>query len=152
MWGAVVGETAGVLILAIYFRNKFTGTLEKVNTWHVVKDLTIVSLSVSASSLILLMFQLVDSFTVFNTLLSIGFAQDAAMELKGVYDRGQPLVQMGILIASTLALAIVPLIAHHSANKSGRGAIPFVRLTFRTSFFIWLGSGCWACARFAICQ
>lgn len=134
MWGAVVGETAGVLILAIYFRNKFTGTLEKVNTWHVVKDLTIVSLSVSASSLILLMFQLVDSFTVFNTLLSIGFAQDAAMELKGVYDRGQPLVQMGILIASTLALAIVPLIAHHSANKSGRGAIPFVRLTFRIAF------------------
>ena len=133
MWGAVVGEATGVLILAIYFRNKFTGTLEKVNTWHVVKELTIVSLSVSASSLILLMFQLVDSFTVLNTLISIGFDQDAAMELKGVYDRGQPLVQMGILIASTLALAIVPLIAHHSARKSGRGAIPFVRLTFRTA-------------------
>ena len=41
------------------------------------------------------------------------------MEMKGVYDRGQPLVQMGILIASTLALAIVPLIAHHSAKKEG---------------------------------
>lgn len=134
MWGAVVGEAAGVLILAFYFRNTFKGPLEKVNRWHVIKELTIVSLSVSASSLILLMFQLVDSFTVYNTLVSTGFAQDAAMALKGVYDRGQPLVQMGILIASTLALAIVPLIAHHSAKKSGRGAIPFVRLTFRTAF------------------
>ena len=56
------------------------------------------------------------------------------MEMKGVYDRGQPLVQMGILIASTLALAIVPLIAHHSAKKAGRGALPFIRLTFRTAF------------------
>src|SRR5690606_1384635 len=96
--------------------------------------LTVVSLSVSASSLILLLFQLVDSFTVFNILLANGFTQDAAMEMKGVYDRGQPLVQMGILIASTLALAIVPLITHHSKKKTGQGALPFIRLTFRTAF------------------
>lgn len=134
MWGAVVGETAGVVILALYFRNTFKGPLEKVDTWGVVKELTVVSLSVSASSLILLLFQLVDSFTVYNILLINGFTQDAAMEMKGVYDRGQPLVQMGILIASTLALAIVPLIAHHSTKKAGRGALPFIRLTFRTAF------------------
>ncbi|WP_203248968.1 putative polysaccharide biosynthesis protein [Sporosarcina beigongshangi] len=134
MWGAVVGETAGVVILALYFRNTFKGPLEKVDTWGVVKELTVVSLSVSASSLILLLFQLVDSFTVYNILLTNGFAQDAAMEMKGVYDRGQPLVQMGILIASTLALAIVPLIAHHSTKRAGQGALPFIRLTFRTAF------------------
>ncbi|KAA0941049.1 polysaccharide biosynthesis protein [Sporosarcina sp. ANT_H38] len=134
MWGAVVGESAGVIILALYYRNKFQGPLEKVDTWQVVKELTIVSLSVSASSLILLLFQLVDSFTVYNILLANGFAQDTAMVMKGVYDRGQPLVQMGILIASTLALAIVPLIAHHSSKKSKRGALPFIRLTFRTAF------------------
>lgn len=134
MWGAVVGEAAGVLILALYFQKRRKEPLEKVNTWHVVKELTVVSLSVSASSLILLLFQLVDSFTVYNILLSTGFTEDGAMTLKGVYDRGQPLVQMGILIASTLALAIVPLIAHHSARKEGRGAAPFVRLTFRTAF------------------
>ncbi len=134
MWGAVVGESAGVVILAIYFSNTFKGPLEKVNTWQVVKELTVVSLSVSASSLILLLFQLVDSFTVYNILLTTGFARDTAMEMKGVYDRGQPLVQMGILIASTLALAIVPLIAHHSTKETGRGALPFIRLTFRTAF------------------
>ena len=62
------------------------------------------------------------------------FLEEAAMETKGVYDRGQPLVQMGILIASTLALAIVPLIAHHAVKKTGRGELPFIRLTFRTAF------------------
>src|SRR5690606_1861548 len=36
--------------------------------------------------------------------------------------------------ASTLALAIVPLISHHAAKKSGRGAEPFIQLTFRTAF------------------
>ncbi len=142
MWGAVVGESAGVVILALYFRNTFKGPLEKVNTWQVVKELTVVSLGVSASSLILLMFQLADSFTVYNILLSNGFAENTAMVMKGVYDRGQPLVQMGILIASTLALAIVPLIAHHSTKKAGRGALPFIRLTFRTAFlFGWAAAG-----------
>ena len=134
MWGAVVGESAGVIILALYFRNTFKGPLEKVDTWQVVKELTVVSLGVSASSLILLLFQLADSFTIYNTLLSNGFSEEPAMVMKGVYDRGQPLVQMGILIASTLALAIVPLIAHHSTKKAGRGALPFIRLTFRTAF------------------
>lgn len=134
MWGAVVGEGAGVIILALYFRNIFKGPLEKVDTWRVVKELTVVSLSVSASSLILLFFQLVDSFTVFQILLSSGLMEETAMETKGVYDRGQPLVQMGILIASTLALAIVPLIAYHSTKNEGKGALPFIRLTFRTAF------------------
>jgi O-antigen/teichoic acid export membrane protein len=134
MWGAVVGEFAGVVILALYFQRTVKGPLAQVDTWPVVKELTIISLSVSASSLILLLFQLVDSFTVFQILLSNGFLEETAMETKGVYDRGQPLVQMGILIASTLSLAIVPLIAHHTTRNKGKGALPFIRLTFRTAF------------------
>lgn len=131
IWGTVVGEVAGVAILALYSRNAFKGPFAKVDTWRIVKELTVVSVSVSASSLILLLFQIVDSFTIYNILLSSGFVADRAMEMKGVYDRGQPLVQMGILIASTLALAIVPLIARHTTKQGGRGAEPFVRLTFR---------------------
>lgn len=134
MWAAVVGEFAGVIILIVYFRKQFGGPLGKVDTWRIVKELTLVSLSVSASSLILLLFQLVDSFTVFRMMVSTGFIEEVAMEKKGVYDRGQPLVQMGILIASTLALAIVPLIVHHAAKKAGRDELPFIRLTFRTAF------------------
>ena len=134
MWGAVVGESAGVVILLIYFRRTFKGPLERIQTWSVIKELTVISLSVSASSLILLLFQLVDSFTVFNLLVRNGFAGEQAMMMKGVYDRGQPLAQMGILVATTLALAIVPLIAHHAGKKEGRGALPFIRLTYRTAF------------------
>lgn len=134
MWGAVVGQVAGVAILAFFYKSAYNGPLVRVDTWRIVKELTFVSLSVSASSLILLLFQMADSFTVYNLLLAKGFVADTAMEMKGVYDRGQPLVQMGILIASTLALAIVPLISHHAAKKSGRGAEPFIQLTFRTAF------------------
>ena len=88
------------------------------------------------SSLILLFFQLVDSFTIFSSLTETGMDRITAMETKGTYDRGLPLVQMGILIASTLSLSIVPLIAHTTQKKTGRNAIPYAQLTFRIAFYL----------------
>ncbi|WP_153733452.1 putative polysaccharide biosynthesis protein [Sporosarcina obsidiansis] len=133
MWAAIAGEVVGVLLLTWFFLQRERVPVDRVHPWLVVKDLTKISVSVSASSLILLVFQLVDSFTLYNALIQTGIASETAMEMKGVYDRGQPIAQMGILLASTLALAIVPLIAHHSSKREGRGALPFISLTFRTS-------------------
>ncbi|ARK24967.1 hypothetical protein SporoP37_10030 [Sporosarcina sp. P37] len=133
MWAAVAGEAAGVLILTWFFLQRERMAAAAVKPWKVVRELTKISISVSASSLILLVFQLVDSFTIYNALVQAGTVSEAAMEMKGVYDRGQPLAQMGILLASTLALALVPLIAHHASKTDGRSALPFISLTFRTS-------------------
>ena len=136
--GAIVGEFAGIVLLILFLRNKQAGFLRKIKNPYpigpIIKDLTIISLSVSMSSLILLFFQLVDSFTVFSSLAETGLGRLAAMETKGAYDRGLPLVQMGILIASTLSLSIVPLIAHTTQKKSGRNSVPYAQLTFRIAF------------------
>jgi len=139
LFGAFVGEMAGIVLLLLFLqRNQakrfFEKTSEAVAIRPIVKELTIISLSASLSSLILLFFQLVDSFTVFSSLAENGLDQLTAMETKGMYDRGLPLVQMGILIASTLSLSIVPLIAHTTQKKSGRNAIPYAQLTFRIAF------------------
>lgn len=133
MWAAVAGEVFGVLILASFLLHSPRVKAAPVNWRKISKELTVISISVSASSLILLLFQLIDSFTVYNALVHAGAASDEAMTVKGVYDRGQPLVQMGILLASTLSLALVPLIAHHASKQDGGGALPFISLTFRTS-------------------
>ena len=58
------------------------------------------------------------------------------MNMKGIYDRGQPLVQLGVIIASSLSLAIVPLVAYQSKKKEGRGATPFIQLTYRVSLLL----------------
>ncbi|WP_040224511.1 putative polysaccharide biosynthesis protein [Bhargavaea cecembensis] len=145
MWGTVTGELAGVVLLLLLYRKwadrPEPGIRASVPVWPAVRELTAVSLAASLSSLILLFFQLIDSFTMFNLMTSSGFAREAAMEAKGVYDRGQPLVQMGILIASTLSLTIVPLVAAHSAKTTGRTAEPFVQLAWRIAFlFGWAAS------------
>ena len=139
LFGAFVGEIAGIVLLVIYLKSKkptsyFKGQMIVTPIKPIIKDLTIISLSVSMSSLILLFFQLVDSFTVFRLLTDNGLSRILAMETKGIYDRGLPLVQMGILIASTLSLSIVPLIAHTTHKKSGRNATPYAQLTFKIAF------------------
>lgn len=132
--GTVIGEIAGVLLLLFYIRKSslLQKTSLSIKKWPIIKEITLFSISVSLSSLMLLAFQLVDSFTVYTMLIENGLAKAEAMVQKGIYDRGQPLVQLGIVIASSLSLAIVPLIAH-KAKSSGRGAIPFIQLTFRTA-------------------
>jgi O-antigen/teichoic acid export membrane protein len=137
--GAVIGEIAGIILLVLYLQSKrqklmFSKPKAFTPIKPILKDLTIISISVSMSSLILLFFQLVDSFTIFKLLTLNGLSRIEAMEMKGIYDRGLPLVQMGILIASTLSLSIVPLIAHTTQKKSGRNAIPYAQLTFRIAF------------------
>lgn len=136
IFGTVVGELAGIVLLYYFMRKEGMLTRVqaiKIKKWPIIKEITLFSLSVSMSSLLLLTFQLIDSFTIFSSLLKAGVDYDAAQVMKGIYDRGQPLVQVGLVIASSLALAIVPLVAFKSKNKTGRGAIPFINLTYRAT-------------------
>lgn len=143
--GTVIGEVIGFLYLAYLYKKQFglfIGKQKKqLSSLPIIKEVTLLSLSVSMSSLLLLGYQLVDSFTVFSLLIESGMDGTLAKETKGVYDRGQPLVQLGIVIASSLSLAIVPLVAHKSKKNSGRNAVPFIQLTYRTSvLFGWAAS------------
>ncbi|TSI05472.1 polysaccharide biosynthesis protein [Lysinibacillus sp. BW-2-10] len=140
VFGTIIGEVAGVVLL-LYFSKKSSLLVKPQKIiqqpkWPILKEVTVLSLSVSMSSLLLLCFQLIDSFTVFSLLVENGMEKMNAMETKGIYDRGQPLVQLGVTIASSLSLAIVPLIAYHSKQKSGRGPVPFIQLTFRASVLL----------------
>lgn len=141
-----IGEFVGVVLLLFVFKRmalfpQRQQTGEKLRVWPVVKELTLYSLSVSMSGLVLLCFQMIDSFTVYTTLLENGFTETVAKETKGIYDRGQPLVQLGAVIAGSLALAIVPLVAVMCKKTTGRNADSFIQLTYRAAvLFGWAAS------------
>lgn len=69
-----------------------------------------------ASMMVLL--QLVDSFTINNCLVSSGIAPDVAKNIKGVYDRAQPLVQLGMVIAVSFSSTLLPALTN--ALKEGK--------------------------------
>lgn len=55
--------------------------------------------------------QLVDSFTVKRALVASGLSELAAHVNKGIFDRGQPLLQLGLVIATSFSAALLPSLA-----------------------------------------
>lgn len=64
------------------------------------------SICLFASLIVLL--QLVDSFTVKKGLVASGLTEDFAKNLKGIFDRGQPLVQLGLVISMAFSSTLIP--------------------------------------------
>lgn len=62
-------------------------------------------------SALLVFYQLIDAFTVYDQLLDNGIATAVAKDMKGIYDRGQPIVQLGMVVATSLATSFLPTLA-----------------------------------------
>lgn len=74
------------------------------------------TISLFASMMVLL--QLVDSFTVMRGLVAQGLPAIAAKSVKGVYDRGQPLVQLGLVVATSFSSSLLPSLTESLSRGS----------------------------------
>ncbi|WP_461214624.1 putative polysaccharide biosynthesis protein [Lacticaseibacillus sp. GG6-2] len=73
--------------------------------------------SIALFAAMLIVLQLVDSFTVTRGLTASGVSIAAAKNLKGIYDRGQPLVQLGLVVATSLSATLLPSLTTAYATK-----------------------------------
>ena len=142
--GTVIGELGCLIVLFIYHlktKNKIrTPIMTPMFDYKIAKDLLFYSVTVSMSGLLLICYQLVDSFTIYSILTSQGLQASDAMITKGIYDRGQPLVQLGLVIASSLAMAVVPLISFKATKEKG-AEIPFIQLTYKVTLVFGVAAG-----------
>lgn len=60
---------------------------------------------------ILIIFQLIDSFFVFNSLVDSGIPALEAMKLKGSFDRGLPIIQTATVFTSAIVASTIPQMA-----------------------------------------
>lgn len=65
---------------------------------------------------LMILFQFIDSFTVYNGLIEAGFAEQAAMAMKGVYDRGQPMVQLGTVVGISFSMTSLPILRRQAVK------------------------------------
>ncbi|OIJ20517.1 hypothetical protein BKP45_08905 [Anaerobacillus alkalidiazotrophicus] len=136
---SIIGGVIGFFVLLFYYQ-KYKKTdpplYNKRISMDIVKIIFIQGIMVCLSSLLLIIFQLIDSITVLRILLENGVALEVAKISKGVFDRGQPLVQMGTVITTSFSLIIVPLIA--KVNLEGKQDLvkKYSGLAFRISFLI----------------
>lgn len=139
MSGALVGGVAAVFVLW-WYRRKILGTTLakklprlKAESWQLGKRLLLEGGLMTVYSGLLILFQLIDSFTVKKALVDFGLSEHGAKLAKGVYDRGQPLVQLGLVVALALSSSFLPLLTRHLVNQDRSQFIKtsqtFLRLT-----------------------
>ena len=83
----------------------------KIQWGVLLKRLVIEGGTLCLLSSILVLFQLIDSFTLFKGLVEQGIHQEAAKDLKGIFDRGQPLVQLGMVVGVGFSSSYLPLLS-----------------------------------------
>ncbi|HJE46057.1 polysaccharide biosynthesis protein [Levilactobacillus namurensis] len=93
---------------------------------HIGRRLLVEGGTLCLLTAMMVLLQLIDSFTVKNGLVAGGLSDLAAKDLKGVYDRGQPLVQLGLVVAVAFATSLLPALT--AAQQRGRQR-EFKRLT-----------------------
>lgn len=86
-------------------------------------------LAVVAALLVLL--QLIDSFTITSLLQEFGQPMQQAAAEKGIYDRGQPLLQLGMVIATGLGTTLIPVMREKWLKQDEAGLRHDFQLTMR---------------------
>lgn len=74
-------------------------------------------LLLSAFSSLFILLQLIDSFTILNQLKAAGLSLSQSMIQKGVYDRAQPIAQLGLVVSSGLTATMLPSLSQPRLQK-----------------------------------
>lgn len=117
--GAFVGGIAAILIFIfvlrknnhIFLQSKKYRISESLPWKTDLKDILINGFFVSVSALALVIFQFIDSMTMFRLLVSEGVSPVEAAVAKGIYDRGWPLIQFGAVVTTVFSYGVVPVLA-----------------------------------------
>jgi len=142
IFASILGGFVAILILIM-----FIWKLKHMKTWNfsllkmkfsfrVLKVLLTDGIAVCISGMILIMFQLIDALQLYSLLVEHGLDEDKAKEIKGIFDRGQPILQVGTVLATSLSLSLVPFISAAKNKGNLEDIKPYIHLSYRVSFTI----------------
>lgn len=134
---SIAGASIAILILLLFFKKQQrvpTISRQTIPWDYYVRTLLTLGLVASLNHMVLLLFQFADTFTMIPALQEYGLLKKEAMEAKGVLDRGQPLIQLGMVLGSSFALAMIPSISknklHHDSGRFYRSVQSGVKVSF----------------------
>jgi len=145
MFGSVTGGLISFLLLLYYYKQREMSVYKDHSvpySYHgnLYKRMIFEGFTISVSSMLLVLMQLADSLTLYGQLVLSGIESDYAKVLKGIYDRGQPLIQMGTVISTSMALALVPFITGEKLKDNKNELTEKIKLSLKIGLFIGLGA------------
>jgi polysaccharide transporter, PST family len=148
--GAIAGSVAGgfaALAVLLFFFSKHQGGLflkktkgATVQTKRILRALFVQGTLICISSMGILLIQFIDSFTLYAQLVANGLDEQAAKSVKGIYDRGLPLIQLGTVVGTAFSLSLVPLISAAVAKKDYDLLKKKTELSIRLSLVVGVGA------------
>ncbi|WP_139492589.1 putative polysaccharide biosynthesis protein [Brevibacillus dissolubilis] len=130
VFAALPGAVGALLVLLYYWRrnagteasavDSAKQTAAVMTNREIFNKILHYAIPICLGALVLPMIPLIDSVTVSNLLQWSGIDPEAAKDLKGTYDRSQPLIQFGTFFATSLSLALVPAISEAMAQGQTR--------------------------------
>ncbi|WP_338752540.1 polysaccharide biosynthesis protein [Bacillus sp. FJAT-52991] len=145
MAGSLAGSLAGMFVLFFFIRKRYSTTKlgwPKKNGFHKreIRLLIVQGTAICLSSMMLVLLQLVDSFHLYSGLLQAGLSDVEAKIAKGIYDRGQPLLQLGTVAAVSLSLTLVPLVTSAFQKNQQQEVREYMQLAVKISITIGLAA------------
>lgn len=138
---SMAGMTLSTIVLWFFFvrQKRSAGNIPGSSTinWRTyLKTMLTFGLIASLNHLSLILLQFVDALTLVPQLMKLGFTPLSAMEQKGIYDRGIPLIQIGVVLGSSFALMFVPTVV----EKHKRNQLKRIRDAFSVCIYLALGA------------
>ena len=138
----ICGAILAIIILLVFFvKEKPFGCNHSSIPWmYYLKTMIGLGVIASLSHMILLIMQLADIFTLVPNLIEYGLSTVEAMESKGIFDRGQPLIQLGTVIGSSFALALIPAVSKKRVKEQKEKFNTYIRSSLLFSFYLATGA------------
>ncbi|MBM7097943.1 polysaccharide biosynthesis protein [Bacillus sp. H-16] len=110
--GSFFGAVAALFVLTAMSEKRGLSNKRAVVQWRKhTKAIAAGGFFVCISAMSLVLMQLIDALTMVRLLGHGGIDGEMIPVLKGIYDRGWPMVQMGTVITTSFSLSLVPLVA-----------------------------------------
>lgn len=142
LFGSITGGLGGllVLLLIVTARREKLFSLESLRLspdyLHIWSRLLMNGTAICVSAMLLVLLQFVDSLNVYSLLTSSGMEAESGKTWKGIYDRGQPFVQLGTVVATSISLTIVPLVTSAYLKKKENLVREYSQLSLKISITI----------------
>lgn len=156
MFGSITGSMVSAIILFTFLwirkewriiaprKGILIGNYREVGV--ILKTLTFQGLTICISGMLMILIQMADALNLYSLLTENGYGNEKAKSIKGIFDRGQPLIQLGTIVAASMSLSLVPLITSARIKKDNSFLQEKIQLAMRISIVIGVGAsmGLWA--------
>ncbi|WRP06695.1 polysaccharide biosynthesis protein [Rossellomorea aquimaris] len=142
LFGSITGGLGGLLVLLFIVTARRERLFSRKSLrlspdyFHIWSRLLMNGTAICVSAMLLVLLQFVDSLNVYSLLTSSGIDTESGKTWKGIYDRGQPFVQLGTVVATSISLTIVPLVTSAYLKKKEDLIREYSQLSLKISITI----------------